>query len=170
MPVFLLRYLPHLLIIVSAFCATGYFGYKMHQNGRMVERVEWQERESVRLAKQAELVDEVEKKNASERDLRYSNLMVVVNAQAKLNNDLQHDLDGIAGKRMHISTKSCGNDSGSGHGAAENIGQPGSGSRRVELSESDAENIRRDYSDAQRVVNQYLLCRQALTGLADIVD
>jgi hypothetical protein len=165
---FLLRYLPHLLIIVSAISAVGYFGYKMHQNGRVVERAEWQERESGRIAMQTQLVAEAEKNNASERDLRYSNLMGVVNAQAKLNNDLQRDLDSVSGRRLYISAKACGNDNGSVPGASQNTGEPGSRSRRVELFGQDAENIRRDYTDAQRVVNQYLLCRQALIGIADI--
>ena len=167
MTVLLLRYLPHLLIIVFAVSAASYFGYKMHQNGRMAERSEWQERESGRIAIQTQLVAEAEKKNASERDSRYINLMGVVNAQAKLNNDLQRDLDIAAGKRLYISTKACGNDSGSVPRAPKNTGKPGSRSNRVELSASDAENIQRDYTDAQRVVNQYLLCRQALIGIAD---
>lgn len=170
MPLFLLKYLPHLIIIVSAVGAIGYFGYKMHENGRIVERVEWQERESSRIAIQTQLAHEAEKNNALESDLRYSNLMEVVNAQAKLNNDLQSDIDSIAGKRLYISTKTCGNDSGSMPGTSKNTGHADSRSSRVELFESDAENIRADYADAQKVVNQYLLCRQALIGIADIVD
>ena len=164
------RYLPHLLIIISAISATWYFGYKMHQNGRMSERAEWQERELGRISVQTQLAHEAEKKNASERDSRYINLMGVVNAQAKINNDLQRDLDGIASKRLYINAKGCGNDSGSVPGAAKNTGHADSRSSRVELFESDAENIRADYAAAQKVANQYLLCRQALIGIADIVD
>jgi hypothetical protein len=168
MPFFLIKYLPRLIIIVFIISVIGYFGYKMHQNGRMVERAEWHERESGRIALKTQLVAEAERKNASERDLRYLNLMGVVNAQAKLNNDLQRDLDSAAGKRLFIAAKACGNDSGSVPGAAKNTGRPGGGAFRVELSGQDAENILRDYTDAQRVVNQYLLCRQALIGIADI--
>ena len=170
MPLFLLKYLPHLIVIVSAVGAVGYFGYKMHESGRIAERVEWQQKESVRVAIQAQLTAEAEKNNSLELDSRYLNLMGVVNAQAKLNNDLQSDLDSIAGKRLYISTKTCGNDSGSMPGAAKNTGHADSRSSRVELFESDAENIRADYAAAQKVANQYLLCRQALIGIADIVD
>ena len=170
MPLFLLRHLPHLLIIVLAIGAIWYFGFKMHAAGRMAERVEWGERETIRIDMQSQLSREAEKKNASESDSRYINLMGVVNAQAKINNDLQRDLDGIASKRLYINAKGCGNDSGSVPGAAKNTGHADSRSSRVELFESDAENIRADYADAQRVVNQYLLCRQALIGIADIYD
>jgi hypothetical protein len=170
MPVFLLRYIPHLIIIFSVIGATWYLVNSVYALGRIAERAGWQERESGRIAMQTQLVAEAEKKNASERDLRYSNLMGVVNAQAKLNNDLQSDLDSIAGKRLYISTKTCGNDSGSVPGASQNTGKLSGRSGRAELSWQDAENIRLDYADAQRVVNQYLLCRQALIGIADIAD
>jgi hypothetical protein len=170
MPVFLLRYAPALIIILCIIVATWYLVHSVYALGRIAERSEWRERESGRIAIQTQLVAEAEKKNASERDSRYINLMGVVNAQAKLNNDLQRDLDIAAGKRLYISTKACGNDSGSVPRAPKNTGKPGSRSNRVELSASDAENIRRDYTDAQRVVNQYLLCRQALIGIADIHD
>ncbi len=168
MPAFLFRYLPYMLIMVSALGMVGYFGYNMYESGRIYERIEWKEREYGRIALQTQLVAEAEKKNASERDLRYSNLMEVVNAQAKLNNDLQRDIDSVAGKRLYISAKNCGNDIGAMPGAAKNTGKLGGGAVRAELSESDAANIRADYTDAQRVVNQYLLCRQALIGIADI--
>lgn len=168
MPLLLLKYLPHLLIVISAVSVVGVGVYKIHQNGRMAERVEWQERESARISIQSHLAAEAEKNNALERDSRYLNLMEVVNAQAKLNNDLQRDIDGVADKRLYINTKSCGNAGSPMLGAPQNTSEPGSGAGRAELSESDAENIRRDYADAQRVVNQYLLCRQALMGIADI--
>ena len=170
MPVFLLRYFPHILIVVSIASGIGYFGYSMYDGGRIAERLECRDREFSKLTIQTQLVKEAEKKNASERDLRYSNLMGVVNAQAKINNDLQRDLDGIASKRLYINAKGCGNDSGSVPGAAKNTGHADSRSSRVELFESDAENIRADYAAAQKVANQYLLCRQALIGIADIVD
>ena len=170
MPVFLLRYFPHILIAAFIVSGIGYFGYSMYDGGRIAERLECRDREFSKLTIQTQLVAEAEKKNASERDLRYINLMGVVNAQAKLNNDLRRDLDSVAGKRLYISAKACGNDSGSVPGTPKDTGQPGGGAGRVEISEPDAENIRRDYADAQRVVNQYLLCRQALMGIADIYD
>ena len=169
MPVFLLRYFPHILIAVSIVSGIGYFGYSMYDGGRIAERLECRDREFSKLTIQTQLVAEAEKKNASERDLRYINLMGVVNAQAKINNNLQRDLDSIAGKRLYISAKACGNDSGSVPGASQNTGKLSGRSGRAELFWQDAENIRLDYADAQRVVNQYLLCRQALIGIADIV-
>lgn len=105
------------------------------------------------------------------RDEQEKNLSGVINERdeqiAKLE---KSERDARAANRgLFVSAGTCA----SSHGVpseAKSAEVANSRSDRVRLSSEDAENIRRDYSDAQAVVIQYQACRKMLSSLVNTSD
>jgi hypothetical protein len=169
MYVLLLKYLPHIAVAVLIIGLAGVAGYKIHDNGRQIERTIWLEWKADRDKKEYALVDKAQAAIKAEAERQHKGLMEVINAQAELNNKLESDIANLNDKRMYVSAKQTRCDSGGVPTKAAGSGQSGSGASRVELSETFAREVQHDYFTAQRVVNQYEACRQELMNIADVI-
>lgn len=137
----------------------------------------WNDREEIAIKDEAaaKLEHDLEytaalRESEQEKIRQHQELMGVINAQAEQQNKLQSDFDRVANQRMYITTKAQRCDIETREDG--DTGEPGSRTGRVELSESDAKNIRSDYYDAQRVVNQYINLREIVlrSGCFEVVE
>lgn len=161
MPYFMLA---KVLLVLIFIAYAGYVGYGMGQDS---EKAVWLET-SITLEQQAQKAKALAlAEKQREADEQYNGLIEVINEQAKLNRDLESFRDNH--ERLYVDARQNSDGSCPLPGQTEDSGQYSGTPHRVELGEAFADEIRRDYLDAQRVTNQYLICRQELMKLADII-
>lgn len=157
-------YLGAAIFYLLSVIVAGFYGMDI---GKDVEKSFWH----AEVIKQKESFEK-ELSAAMERvqqvnDSNHAKLVEVINETDQRNKKLQSDIDLIDAQRMFVTTKAENCERNLSSKAKDNS-KYGGGAGRVELSDEDAENIRRDYYDAQRVVNQYLACRSMLIKLVDV--
>lgn len=158
-------YMGAAILFLASNIGTYFYGNSV---GKDIATVEWQaEKIKIQKGHQAEL----EKAMQHAYDVKTAwnkTLIEVINEANERNENLERDIVDLNSKRMYVTTKTKPCDSVPGK--TEGAGQFDRAASRVELSDEIARNIRRDYIDAQRVVNQYEACRAALIELVDVVE
>lgn len=169
MPLFLLRYLPHIIGALSIIGACWYVVSTTHQSGRTVERAEWLEKEKAQQEAQAKALGEAMQRVADQNEQNEKNTMEVLNEKDQAINRLEYDMRAqrAANRGLWITTKAC-RDNVAMPGKTESPGQPGD-SEQIRLSE-DVERRLRDLAEtAQRVAIDHNACVATLAPLIEII-
>ena len=146
----------------------GSIVFAIHDNGRKIERGVWlQEQSDYQQALAKELGEAMQRKADLERE-NLKSIAKAINEKDSSIAKLEHDIN--ATRRLYVAAENKKCSPRDLSRKAESTGQSGGKAVRVELSEQDAENIRRDYTDAQRVVIQYEACRAALLPLVEVIQ
>jgi hypothetical protein len=157
-----------LLAAIVLFVAK-YLVHSIHEDGR---KIGWSECREEQKKKDDKLAAEQRKKDAvikAEFDRQQTELMGALGNEKKRNEDIEkrYGVERDTNHGLFVSLRKLAEFHESGK--AESPGTCDSSSDRRELSLQDAENIRKDYRDADRVVNQYETLRTICTPLLDIV-
>jgi hypothetical protein len=140
----------------------------IHNNGRKVERNKWLKEQSDYQQQLAKDFGEAMQRKAGIENTNNENVARVINEKDESLKKLEADIAANS-SGMYVYAKGCGNKR-TVPGKAEGASKPDSATDRIRLSDEDAENIQRDYLDAQRVVVQYETCRAALLPLVNVVE
>lgn len=145
--------------------------FLIHNNGRKVERAKWLQEQSDYQQQLAKEMGEAMQRKAAIESINNENVARVINEKDEALKKLENDIAAIRASNggMYVYAKACGNKR-TMPGKAEGASKPDSATDRIRLSDEDAENIQRDYRDAQRVVVQYDTCRAALLPLVNVVE
>ncbi len=136
----------------------------------------WNDREQeaiLEAAKSQEALDVAKKKIEAMRVESQTKLLKTINERNKREAELNNRINDLNDQRLYVSAKNKGCDNDGMPGTHEDTGVNSGGTGRVELSQTAARNIRRDYINGQQVVNQYLALKElveASTQCFEIVE
>lgn len=162
LPILLKYVLPGLLLA----SLVGYGGYKVHEDGRMVERAIWQERELKQQEAAKEALLNAHKLAAFQAAEHRKQLEELTNAKKQAIKTLKRDVADLSKRGLYITASACP-DPGSTE-AADTSGvssTPG----RIRLPFETETNLISMAEDAQQVVIQYNACRAELMQIADVL-
>lgn len=150
----------------------AYGAHLIHKNGREVEKSVWVQKTADANKARAEDKARAEARRKAELEQQEKELLGALSDEKKKLAELEkRERDQLAANRGLWATieglSNFGSGACSGEGEGSSVGSPTS--NRVRLSRSDAENIRRDYGDADRVAIQYETCRKTLIPLVEII-
>ena len=162
-PILLFKYVLPLVLILSIL---GYAGYQVHDNGRQVERVIWQEKviEEAQIA-EAELAMALALV-ATQAEEHRKQLQELTNAKQEAILALERDVADLSNRGLYIPASSCPDP---GSGEATDTGGASKASSRIRLPQAIENNLIQLAADAQRVVIQYEACRTELMEITTII-
>lgn len=155
----LFKYVLPFVLIASLL---GYGGYKVHENGRQVERVAWQEQ----ALKEAEATEAALTRAYEMRMLQAAEhlkqIEELTNVKKKAIDVLERDVAALSARGLYIPASACPDPGG---GEATNTGGVSSTASRIRLPKKVEDDLIDLAADAQRVVIQYEGCRTELKDL-----
>lgn len=167
-PAFLLKELPTIIGIVAIAAVVWLIGHGIHENGRKVERVIWQEKENKLMAAQAKELGEAMERVAAKNRHDLNHTMGVINekdrAIAKLEDDMR--IQRANSRGMFISAKAC-SDKSAVPGKADSSGQSGAADY-VRLPADVEQRIREIGQRAQETVISHNACVAELKNLVNV--
>lgn len=167
MPAFLIPILlKYVLPAGILLCLVGFAGYKVHQDGRAVERAIWQEK-ALKVAQENEAsLLAAHKLAAMQRAQHEKQLQEVTDVKREKINALERDITRLSRSGLYIPTSACPD---SGTGETQDPSGTGGTSGRIRLPSEIEEDLISLAYDAQRVVVQYEGCRMELKNLVDVL-
>lgn len=160
----LIKAIPYIIVAIVLLS----IGYGIHENGRKVERVIWQEKENKLMAAQAKELDAAMKRVAAQNEQNLNHTMGVINERDKAIAKLEDDMrtQRATSRGMYISAKAC-SDKPAVPGKADSTGQYG-GDGQIRLPADVEQRIREIGQLAQETVIKHNACVAELKNLVNV--
>ena len=165
----LIRYLPNIICGLLVIGTCWFVAHEIHQNGRIVERAVWLEKEKQQQEAISKALGEAMRRVADQNEQNSKNTMEVLNAKDEAINQLENDMRAqrAANRGLWITAKACG-DNGAASGQTKGSSQPGD-AEQIRLPE-DVERRLRDLAEtAQRLAIDHNACVDELAPLVEII-
>lgn len=144
----------------------GFAGYKVREDGRLVERAIWQERELKQQAEAREALMSAHKLAAFQAAAHRQRLEELTNVKRQAIKTLERDVVDLRSRGLYITAKACPEPGASEASDSSGAGSP---SGRIRLPAKAEDDLISLAEDAQRVVIQYNACRTELMEIADVL-
>lgn len=145
--------------------------HSIHDDGKKVAWGECSKEQSDKDDERRKQNDEVETQKEARIDGQETALLGALSDEKKRSEDLErrYRAERDTNRGLWVTVKTIGDFEQSKGRSAESSGTCSSSTGRVELSPEDAENVRADYRDADKVVTQYETCRKTLIPLVRVL-